>query len=60
MAVSNPPNNRHLTISISQVNKDNLNPLRRKNPNNMPDSSPTAGGNNSSTVSDEIDVKEDT
>jgi len=54
-----PPNARHLTTSISQVNKDNLNPLKRKKPNNMPDFSPTASGINNPTASDEIDVKED-
>jgi len=55
--VSNPPNASLLTTSIGQVNKGNLNPLKREKPNDTPDSSPTASGINSSTVGDEIDVK---
>jgi len=42
MAISNPPNASLLTASIGQVNKGNLNPLKRGKPNDTPDSSPTA------------------
>ena len=57
MAVSNPPNVRNL---VTQVNNDQTNPLKRKNPNDTPDTSPQASVN-SLAIADvaEIDVEED-
>jgi len=57
VTVSNPPNTHHLTTSSEQ--RQFKSTLEEKSID-MPDSSPTASGIKSSTVGDEIDVKEDT
>ena len=55
MAVLNPPNVCNL---VTQVNNDQTNPLKRKKPNDTPDTSPQASVNSLAIA--EIDVEEDT